>query len=260
MKFVIDAGHGGFDPGACGNGLRECDLTFDIAAIVSRELISRGHTVILTRPDKAKAPRNATNKNAELYARYSIANTSGANYFCSIHINAGGGTGAEAIVYKIGNKAAELARKIVENLAPLMGVHGTPVKDLAMLRRSLAVISKTKMPALLVEVGFIDNAADAAKIKANIELIGKAIAAGLLLESYDIIPKPAPKPTQPKPEPKPATMTLTVNDKPITNDIILTTGGKSYAPVRLLAESLGYTVEWDGATRTIKLTKGSETV
>jgi N-acetylmuramoyl-L-alanine amidase len=263
MKFVIDAGHGGFDPGACGNGLRECDLTYDIATVVSRELIKRGHVVILTRPDKNCAPKNATNKNAELSARYNLANASGADVFCSIHINAGGGTGAEAIVYKVGNKATAYARKVVDNLKPLMGVHGTPVKDLAQLRRNLAVVAKTKMPSLLVEVGFIDNASDAAKIKSNIDRIGCAIAAGLLLESYDIIAKPTqpmkPSPT-PKatPQPKPAVTTLTIDGKPVTTDIILTANGVSYAPIRTLAESIGYTVEWDSATRTINLTKCNE--
>jgi N-acetylmuramoyl-L-alanine amidase len=259
MRFVIDAGHGGFDPGACGNGLREADLTYDISAVVSRELIKRGHTVILTRPNKGTAPNNAVTKNAELSARYTLANKSNADVFCSIHINAGGGTGTEAIVYKVGNKATTYARKVVDNLAPLMGNRG--VKDLEQLRRNLAVIAKTKMPALLVEVGFIDNATDAAKMKANIERIGCAIAAGLMLESYDIIPKstptPPPKPT-PTPQPTtPAVTTLTIDGKPITTDIILTGSGISYAPVRILAETLGYTVEWDNATRTIKLTKES---
>lgn len=255
MKFVIDAGHGGFDPGACGCGLRECDLTFAITSVIQHELMSRGHMVVLTRTDKKQAPKNSVTKTAELSARVSIANASGADYFVSIHINAGGGTGAESIVNKLGGKAYPLARKVVENLAPLMGVHGVPVKDLAQLGRNLAVVSKTKMPALLVEVGFIDNPKDATKMKANIERIGKAIATGLLLESYDIIPKPVAQPaTSPTPQPKPAPTTLIIDGNPVTTDIILASG-RSYAPIRILAEALGYAVEWDGETSTITLVK-----
>src|SRR5690625_6971829 len=88
-KIYIDAGHGGNDPGASGNGLREKDLTLTIAKKV-QALLKDYATVRMSR---------TTDKTLSLTQRTNDANSWGADYFLSIHINAGGGTGYEDYIY-----------------------------------------------------------------------------------------------------------------------------------------------------------------
>ncbi|WP_029761895.1 N-acetylmuramoyl-L-alanine amidase family protein, partial [Geobacillus thermodenitrificans] len=91
MKFVIDWGHGGSDPGAVGNGLREKDLTMKIGKMIGDMLGEyEGVQVIYTRTD---------DRYLSLEERAEIANKAGADFFLSVHINAGGGTGFESYVY-----------------------------------------------------------------------------------------------------------------------------------------------------------------
>ena len=79
-KVVIDAGHGGNDPGAVGrNGLKEKDVNLDIAKRLSALLRAEGVQTLLTR---------STDKFIPLSTRVSIANRSGANLFISLHSNA----------------------------------------------------------------------------------------------------------------------------------------------------------------------------
>lgn len=91
MKIVLDAGHGGRDPGAVGNGLREKDLTLTIVRHIGRLLSEyEGVEVHYTRTD---------DRFLELSERAEIANKLKADYFISVHINAGGGTGFESYIY-----------------------------------------------------------------------------------------------------------------------------------------------------------------
>ena len=84
---MIDPGHGGGDPGAVGNGLREKDLTLDISKRIRRILENEfDATVYMTRE---------TDVFVELGERADIANKAGVDFFLSVHINAGGGTGFE---------------------------------------------------------------------------------------------------------------------------------------------------------------------
>ncbi|AKM19367.1 Sporulation-specific N-acetylmuramoyl-L-alanine amidase [[Flavobacterium] thermophilum] len=89
---VIDPGHGGHDPGAVANGLREKDLTLKIA-LYTRDYIHElyeGVKVYLTRDKDVFVG---------LSERADFANRLNADHFCSIHINAGGGKGFESYIY-----------------------------------------------------------------------------------------------------------------------------------------------------------------
>lgn len=94
---VIDPGHGATDPGASGSGLLEKDTTLAIAKQVAKHLESMGISVRLTRSDDKVF---STDKAADLKARADFANRLGADYFISIHSNAGGGTGFESYIAK----------------------------------------------------------------------------------------------------------------------------------------------------------------
>src|SRR5690625_551790 len=115
-KIYIDAGHGGSDPGAVANGLREKDLTLDIAKRIKKYLDDNytGHTIRMSR---------TTDKTMSLKQRTDDANRWGADYFLSIHINAGGGTGYEDYIYSgVSNtsKAAKVRNTVHAEVAKVL--------------------------------------------------------------------------------------------------------------------------------------------
>lgn len=155
-----DPGHGGYDPGACGNDLEEKDVTLDIALRLRPLLEFNGISVIMTR-DGDYAPGHLENAlNAELTERSNIANNAKVDLLVSIHVNSGGGEGQEELVYATGGRAETAANKLLPYLVAAGNWSNRGVKS-----QNVSVLRKTNMPAILTENGFIDNAADAAKLK-----------------------------------------------------------------------------------------------
>jgi N-acetylmuramoyl-L-alanine amidase len=152
--IMIDPGHGGADPGACGNGLREKDLTLDISNRVAQRLSEHGFSVQMTR---------TTDVYVGLSERAQMANQAGADYFLSIHINAGGGSGFESLVQPgCDNGETGRIRGIIhQHVAAFFSANGLP--DRGRKQADLAVCRETNMPAALIECGFIDSA-DAQKL------------------------------------------------------------------------------------------------
>lgn len=150
----IDAGHGGPDSGAVGNGLREKDITLDISKLVRDKLEAAGYTVVMSRTgDTFPSLSDRTNQ----------ANSVGADIFVSIHVNAGGGTGIETWMMSSGPESAKsktLAENIQKEMYDQTKANNRGVKD-----GNLHVNRESKMPSALVEVGFIDTKSDADKLK-----------------------------------------------------------------------------------------------
>jgi N-acetylmuramoyl-L-alanine amidase len=156
-KFVIDFGHGGSDPGAVANGLKEKDLTLKIGKMIGEMLADYEDVeVIYTRTD---------DRFIELSERAAIANKAKADFFLSVHINAGGGTGFESYIYNGGVSAATIAYQNVIHAEIMKAIGG--VRDRGKKRANYAVLRGTKMPAILTENLFIDNPRDAAKLKSD---------------------------------------------------------------------------------------------
>lgn len=169
---VIDAGHGGHDPGAIGNGLYEKNLTLDIALRTQRLLEEKGFTVIMTRTEDVFVA---------LSERANIANRANADIFVSIHINAGGGTGIETYWNSKGpeaQKSSTLATSIQNELISETGARNRGVKEDA----DFKVNRETNMASALVELGFIDHSNDAAKLKQNSyrEQLARGIVNGII--------------------------------------------------------------------------------
>jgi N-acetylmuramoyl-L-alanine amidase len=157
MKFVLDPGHGGHDPGAVANGLKEKDLTLAMAKHTGRMLGEyEGVEVIYTRTD---------DRYLSLEERAEIANKVGADFFLSFHVNAGGGTGFESYIYNGNVSAKTIAYQNVIH-GEIMRAIGN-VTDRGKKRANYAVLRLTNMPAILTENLFIDNANDAAKLKSD---------------------------------------------------------------------------------------------
>lgn len=160
MKVCLDPGHGGYDPGAVGNGLKEKDLTLDICLRLKPLLEANRISVILTR-DGDFAPKHLENDlNGELWDRVKIAEEFKANLFVSIHINAGGGTGTEVLIQGTGGQAETAAGKVLPYLVKAGDWANRKVKT-----QNILVLRETSMPAILTENGFIDNVVDTAKLK-----------------------------------------------------------------------------------------------
>ena len=92
-KVMLDPGHGDFDPGAIGNGLKEADLTWNIATKTGAILEQCGVAVFYTREQYKTATKD---KNFELAYRCKLANEKRVDAYVSLHINAGGGSGYES--------------------------------------------------------------------------------------------------------------------------------------------------------------------
>lgn len=150
MRIVINAGHTKFSTGTGANKyLNESTETRKIAYELLKLLADSKHEVI-----PAIFDRSANN----LKEAVTLANNEQADLFISIHLNAGGGSGCEAYTWK-GQQVAQ-AVKACSYLKKL-GFKNRGVKD----GSNLYVIKNTKCTAILIEVCFVDNKADAELFK-----------------------------------------------------------------------------------------------
>lgn len=172
FKIMFDPGHGGKDPGACANGLRESDVVLKVAKYC-REYIESTYEdvqVFMTRENDTFVG---------LSERAALANRLKVDYFCSIHINAGGGIGYEDYIYN-GTWATKNRTIAIQNT-----IHNELIKtglfvDRKTKQSDLAVLRETNMDSILTENGFIDNVKDAAilRVDANLKKIAIAHAHG----------------------------------------------------------------------------------
>lgn len=180
-RLVIDPGHGGADPGASGFGLKEKELTLQMARLLVNRLTGCRVEVLLTRNSDVAV---------NLRERARIANEFGADFFCSLHVNAGGGTGFESYVHVAApEKTAALQAVIHEQLASFYGNRGFP--DRGKKRADFAVLRETRMPAVLLENLFLDHPRDAASLAdpAFLDDLAAALATALVM-ALNIEPKP----------------------------------------------------------------------
>ncbi|MGE7601682.1 N-acetylmuramoyl-L-alanine amidase [Peribacillus sp. NPDC097675] len=170
VKIYIDPGHGGTDSGTVGNGLREKDLTLQIGTRIKD--ILAGYKNVTTKMSRSG------DTYPSLSTRTNEANAWGADFFLSVHINAGGGTGYEDYIYTSTSKETKTYQD---------NIHGEIMKLINMKDRGqktgdLHVLRESSMPALLTENGFIDNTSDAAQLKKSsfIEAIAQGHVNGLV--------------------------------------------------------------------------------
>lgn len=180
IKIYIDQGHNPVNPnaGAEGNGLREQDIVYRIGIELSELLLADGRFAVrLSRPT-AETQLGVSNATS-LRARVQDANSWGADYFISLHTNASdnaAASGSEALVYRQPSRAAALGASILVWLSRITGLSDRGV----MTRSELYVLRRTVMPAVLVELGFITNARDAALMADRPDLFAQGVYDGLL--------------------------------------------------------------------------------
>ena len=172
---AIDAGHGGHDPGASGNGMLEKDLVLDVALKVRDYLKDTGIDVKMTRD---------SDYYLTLGGRVDKAERLGADTFVSIHANSflESANGVETYYHAYGlndreYKSLKLATYINERLYRDMDMSNRGVKN-----ANFQVIKYTSLPSALTEIGFVTNDEDAAKLKTQNyrHKAAKAIAMGIV--------------------------------------------------------------------------------
>lgn len=169
-RIALDAGHGGSDPGAVYKGRQEKEDTLDLTLAVGDILKKNGIDVYYTRTtDEYETP----------FKKATDANNSGADLFISIHRNSSENpnqySGVETLVYSDTGLKAEVARNINNQLEDA-GFKNLGVDE----RKNLVVLKRTKMPAVLVEAGFINNDKDNYLFDEEFDSIAQAIADGIL--------------------------------------------------------------------------------
>lgn len=170
-KVVMDAGHGGSDPGAVSDGRREKDDNLALALAVGSILAENGVDVVYTRTDDTyETPFQKAQK----------GNQDGADLFISIHRNSSPEkdqySGVETLLYDESGIKKELAENINRELAK-EGFQNLGIRE----RPGLVVLRRTRMPAALIEVGFINTQADNELLDQNFDGVVRAIADGILM-------------------------------------------------------------------------------
>ncbi len=187
FKLVVDAGHGGKDNGAIGNGLYEKNVALKIAQKIKDLSSQYGIDVLLTRDqDVFMPPQEKSN----------FANTQNADAFISIHINMNDAeqphqSGFEVYISNANDKFLSnneiLGSAILQNLKADFKI--TP----AIMQRQVGiwVLKNSNIPSALIECGYITNADDAKNLKndAKIELIAQHILQGVAMYANNKIDK-----------------------------------------------------------------------
>ena len=211
-RIVIDAGHGGHDPGAQGSGLNEAELTLDVALRLQKLLEKQGVEVVMTRDTDVFIP---------LQERTAIANRENADMFLSIHANASrnpeargvetyflnfannreaeavaarenAGSGqtmhnlpdivkAIALNNKL-NESRDLAESVQRSMVQRLGTRSKQLRDLGVKQAPFVVLIGAGMPSVLAEISFITHKQEGALLKSGAyrQQIAQALLDGVL--------------------------------------------------------------------------------
>ena len=176
-SVMLDAGHGGANPGAVYEGRQEKDDALALVLAIGPILEANGIQTLYTRTtDVYQTP----------FEKAQLANEAAVDFFVSIHRNSfpedNVVSGVESLVYDLSGVKYEMAQNINEQLETIgfvdLGVKARP---------NLIVLRRTRMPAVLVEVGFINSDTDNQLFDANFDAIARAIADGII-ETIAVLP------------------------------------------------------------------------
>ena len=174
MKVFIGVGHGGSDPGAVANGVKEKDLNLSIA-LACRDLLER-HGVAV-KMSRTKDEDDSVSEEIRECNAYSP------DLAVDIHNNAGGGDGAEVFHHHGGGVGKALAENILSEIAKIgQNSRGAKIRKNSQGKDYYGFIRSTTCPAVIVECAFVDNSTDLKILASEGERqkMGEAIAKGIL--------------------------------------------------------------------------------
>lgn len=255
MKIVIDPGHGGTDRANRGpTGYIEADGVLDIALRLKDILVENGYEVLLTREE---------DETVELYKRTEIANQWQGQLFISLHTNAGGtyANGIETFYSyngEWGKRFFQEARRVAEIIQRRL-VQATGLADRGIKTRLVknsassiygkdyyAVIRRSKMPALITELGFHSNPTEEALLKTEgfRQKLADALAQGIK-EAYPM------ERTEDLTNIEKKEINLKIHGRADTVEGFLI-DGSHYVPIRFL-EDFGYEIAWDETNEIVEI-------
>lgn len=247
-KVALIPGHGGFDPGAVNgnNGIRECDGNLAVAIMAKQLLEFNGYEVAMSRTSDI-ACGGATTSNQDVNNQIAFGNQSGADLAVSIHYNSASSPSAHGVeaLYSQYNgftsKNIELATLLTNEVAAATGLTNRGIKDSG---RSVGVVRAVNIPVALIECAFVSNDAESiwCSDAEHMLVIAKAIAQAVCKyngkEYIDMLET-----------------TVTLNGQKLASGYLI--NDRNYVPIGLVAAALGLKVNWDAATKTVKLEKGA---
>lgn len=180
QTVMLDAGHGGKDPGASGNGIIEKELVLDVTLRAKALLEEAGIDVLLTRSDDTFI---------SLEGRVEQANRANLDAFVSVHANNysdAAVSGTESFVrtanlFHVDDRSAKLAESIQKRLLQTLGT-----KDRGVKQANFYVVRFNRHPATLLELGFMSNKREAEKLDTRRQDMAIAIKDGIL-DYYDYL-------------------------------------------------------------------------
>ncbi len=153
--IVIDPGHGGKDPGATAvTGQQEKQIVLAVARSLAVKLQQRGARVVLTR---------SNDRFLELEERADVANRAKADLFVSIHADSAANRSAQGFTVYVSRSASASSRYAAD--AIIRGLCATGLDNRGIRSADYRVLVRTNCPAVLVELGYLSNWADAAKLQ-----------------------------------------------------------------------------------------------
>lgn len=173
-KVFIGVGHGGSDPGAVANNVKEKDLNLSIA-LACRDMLERhGVSVKMSRTKDENDPIVDEVKECNAYSP---------DLAVDIHNNAGGGDGGEVFYSHLGGKGKTLAENILAEIVKVgQNSRGIKTRVNSQGKDYYAFIRNTSCPSVIVECAFVDNATDLKILatESQRETMGRSIAKGIL--------------------------------------------------------------------------------
>ena len=196
MKLYLDPGHGGTDPGASGNGIREKDITLDISLKIRSILLTNYENIEIKMSRTADTTKSLSQRTNE-------ANAWDADFYLSIHCNAANSSarGYEDYIYSGLSNSSRTAT--YQDIIHAEVIKLNQLTNRGQKKANFHVLRETHMDAFLSENGFIDNPQDAALMKQNswrqsvAQGHANGIAKAFKLKAKTTAPAPKP-PTNPK--------------------------------------------------------------
>lgn len=182
---VIDAGHGGYDPGKIGiNDALEKDINLLISRYLQEYLTEENFEVIMTRTNDSdfREESDKYRKTADLKARCEIIKDSDADYAISIHQNSftdSNVRGAQVFYYSGSKEGEQMAKNIQENIKESVDKENTRVSK---ANDDYYMLINSHCPTVIVECGFLSNRAEAEKLCSSDyqKKLAKAICKGFI--------------------------------------------------------------------------------
>lgn len=157
--IYIDAGHGGKDSGAISSTIIEKDMNLTLTNLLTKELVSKGAYVLLTRDGDYDLSTSTINrKRNDLYNRAKMINKSNCDLYISIHLNSSTSpswSGLQIFYSSVNKENQVIATTLTETLKENL----SNIKDIKE-ENNYYMYPKIKRPGVLIEAGFISNPND----------------------------------------------------------------------------------------------------